>query len=347
MANSDKNIVITPSRNLSTDPVITFTGFSNSPVTLKVPDSSVATLSFETNTNKLFKIDSNFSTGSILKIGDGLNSGSIEIPLFGSIELNRTVVIRGKGLQLPTERVNNLPNQKEGLLVYDDIDKTLRFSTSTTWFPLPKQHIWNGLVQFIDAGDPRSYPGNGNIWYDLSGNGNDLTLGPSVSFISRFGGVFRFIEDTNSFARGNGPNLSSSDNTVITFSRKTTGGNDGRVVTALNNNWLLGHHDNTFGDYYAEGWVHDIVSPTSDTTWRMYVGNGNITSDVWETYQNNRIIASNANGSQGPNGWNINQQYSQHSLSEVALVACWNRVLSASEVEQFFQMFRGRFGQNP
>lgn len=36
--------------------------------------------------------------------------------------------------------------------------------------------ITNGLVLCLDAANPRSYPGSGTIWKDLSGNGNDGTL---------------------------------------------------------------------------------------------------------------------------------------------------------------------------
>ena len=32
------------------------------------------------------------------------------------------------------------------------------------------------LILHLDASDPRSYPGSGNVWYDLSGNGNNATL---------------------------------------------------------------------------------------------------------------------------------------------------------------------------
>lgn len=343
MANSDKNIVITPNRNLSGDPNVVLTGFGNSSITITVPDSSTGTLSFESGTNKLFKVDSNISSGSQIKVGDDTRSSIIEIFSDGNIELNRTTSITGEGLVLPSYKPTALPNNTEGLMVYDNYDKTLKYNTGTTWYPFTSVDIWDGLVFFVDAGDSRSWPGSGNRWYDLSGTTNFLTLGPSATWTSQFGGVFTFVEDTNSYATGSYPNLSTSNNTVITFSRKTSNGNDGRVVTALNNNWLLGHHDTTYGDYYAEGWVYDITSPSSDTTWRMFTGTGNITSDVWELYINNQIIASNSNGSQGPNGWNINAQYSQSSLAQVALLACWNRVLSSSEIDQFFQRFRGRF----
>lgn len=34
-----------------------------------------------------------------------------------------------------------------------------------------------GLILSLDASHPRSYPGTGTTWYDLSGNGNNTTIG--------------------------------------------------------------------------------------------------------------------------------------------------------------------------
>ena len=36
----------------------------------------------------------------------------------------------------------------------------------------PSELVTDGLVFNLDAGDPRSYPGSGTTWTDLSGNGN-------------------------------------------------------------------------------------------------------------------------------------------------------------------------------
>jgi hypothetical protein len=36
--------------------------------------------------------------------------------------------------------------------------------------------VRDGLVLALDAASPRSYPGSGTTWYDLSGNGNNGTL---------------------------------------------------------------------------------------------------------------------------------------------------------------------------
>ena len=50
----------------------------------------------------------------------------------------------------------------------------------------------SGVYAYYDASNLTSYPGSGSTWFDLSGNGNHLTLTGSVSFTNSFGGVFDF-----------------------------------------------------------------------------------------------------------------------------------------------------------
>ena len=75
----------------------------------------------------------------------------------------------------------------------------------------------------------------------------------------------------------------------------------------------------------------------------MYTGTGHIANDVWQLYVNTTLEASNNAGSQGPNGWNFNNQYSQYSTCQIAFVACWNRVLSSAEIAQVYSITSGRF----
>ena len=190
--------------------------------------------------------------------------------------------------------------------------------------------VRDGLVMAVDAGSYRSYPGSGSTWFDLTANGHNISLGSSVTHSTDFGGVLRFPENANGYGRNTTMNMSSTNYTVISYVRKMNAGNDGRTITAYYNNWLLGHHDNTYGDYYAEGWVNDISSPTSDTNWRMVVGTGNISGDVYQLYINDSLIVSNSNGSAGPNGWNLNNQYDQYSDCQIANLIVYNRHIVAN-----------------
>jgi predicted secreted protein len=70
MANSDKNIRITTSKNKTTFPNIVFTGSSagSSVITLEVLDDN--TVSFTSNEGQVFSLDSNISTGTIWSVND-------------------------------------------------------------------------------------------------------------------------------------------------------------------------------------------------------------------------------------------------------------------------------------
>jgi hypothetical protein len=206
--------------------------------------------------------------------------------------------------------------------------------------------VLDSLYAYYDASIGSSYPGSGSTWFDISGNGRHLSMGSGATLTNQFGGVIQFTKDANGFARiaGSSFDLRSVNHTVLGWVRKLSNGDDGRTITALDNNWLLAHHDNTYGDYYAEGWVNDISSPTSDTTWRMFTGTGNVSTDTWGIYINDSLAASNSNGSQGPHGLNINNQYSQYSSCQIGCVIAYTRVLTAAEVLQNYNALRKRFG---
>lgn len=77
MANSDKNILITPNTGSSTaNPTIRFTGSDNVPITLRVLDS--ATVAFEGSAGQLFSVTNSLS-GTIFSVNDVSGIPSIEV----------------------------------------------------------------------------------------------------------------------------------------------------------------------------------------------------------------------------------------------------------------------------
>jgi len=64
--------------------------------------------------------------------------------------------------------------------------------------------VTNGLILCLDAANPKSYPGSGTTWSDLSGNGNNGTLTNGPTFDSAnlgsisFDGVDDYVEITDS-----------------------------------------------------------------------------------------------------------------------------------------------------
>lgn len=76
MANTDKNITITPNKGSASQPNMVFTGFDNNPITLTVLDDN--TLSFEGSAGQLFSITPSL-TGTIFSVNDVSGIPSIEV----------------------------------------------------------------------------------------------------------------------------------------------------------------------------------------------------------------------------------------------------------------------------
>jgi hypothetical protein len=72
--------------------------------------------------------------------------------------------------------------------------------------------VTNGLVLYLDAGNPQSYPGSGTTWTDLSGNGNTGTLVNGVGYNSGNRGslVFDGVDDYVSCGSGSSINISGN-----------------------------------------------------------------------------------------------------------------------------------------
>lgn len=206
--------------------------------------------------------------------------------------------------------------------------------------------VTDGLAMYVDAANPKSYPG-GSTWYDLTTNGHNISLGSTVALASYADtSVLHFPIDLNGNGTNSSLNLSTSNYTVMSWVRKLDNlTSNGRTITANSNNWLLAHHDTTYGDYYAEGWVNNITSPSADTVWRMYTGTGHISNDQYSMFINTENQVRNSNGgSQGPIGWNLNGYSTQKSNCEIANLICYNRVLTDAEVQQNYNALKGRFG---
>jgi hypothetical protein len=208
------------------------------------------------------------------------------------------------------------------------------------------QIVTNGLVLAWDAADKNSYPGSGTTIYDTSGNSNHGTLYNGVGYsITSTGPVLTF-DGTNDYVQSLTPNLSSTNYTVMGAARYS-GATRGRMINSSTNNWLLGHWSNSVANYFAEGWVSAIGAGGTDTNWRVYVGNGNISGDSYSFYVNNILSAGpNSAGAQGPNGISIGRfggGLLEYSIGEFAFVLVYNRVLTLQEISQNYNAKKSRF----
>lgn len=197
-----------------------------------------------------------------------------------------------------------------------------------------------GLALYWDA----AYPGSGgSVVPDLSGNGRNGAWSGTPIWASNNGGVFRFntsnvILDTTNF--------SSGTSTVIASARYT-GGTAARIVSASNNNWLLGHWSANVANYFAEGWVTAAGAGGLDTVWRIYAGTADVSGDSYSFYINGNLdTGPSSAGSAGPNALRLGGSglYGETSNGEVGFVMIYTRVLPLDEIQTIYKMMRGRYG---
>lgn len=194
--------------------------------------------------------------------------------------------------------------------------------------------VQDGLVVALDAANTKSYPGSGAIWYDITGNGNNFALVNSPAWSNANGGVFT----TNGINSAITSSYSTSKYTIISATRIISGG---RMLTAMSNNWLLGHHSGSGPNYYADGWINN-QGFLAGSSWHIWTGTGDTSTDTWSMWYDNTFVVQNSNGVNGPSGFNIGGT-GEPANGQISFLLIYNRVLTANEILQNFYAQKGRF----
>jgi len=206
--------------------------------------------------------------------------------------------------------------------------------------------VTNGMVMFLDAGNKNSYVGYGTNVKDLSGKGNSGIFTTPIWSNSN-GGIFQF--NTTNYIRVNTLILTSGTSTIMGAARYNSGSSRARIISAITNNWLLGHWNGNTENFYSTGWVTAVGVGIGDTVWRIYAGTMNTAGASYALYVNGILTAGPNNaGTQGPNGLCIGTSigFPEPSNGELGFVMAYNRVLSPAEIIQNYRAMKGRYGLN-
>jgi hypothetical protein len=223
--------------------------------------------------------------------------------------------------------------------------------------------VTDGLVLYLDATNPKSYPGSGTIWTDLSGNGYGGSLSGSVSYSSS---PSRF--DTNAVDRLTRDYLTTSSQIVFndlssyTFdfivklrssAQATFNSLTGRLATTP---WISIYPVDTTGDswnirYRQSGGTY--IS-TSNVNYNIQNNWANIVLSV-DTSRNlnfylNGILQETINPTTTlfyvdliGGGYSASGNY--YALQgSIASCKIYSKTLSEQEIQQNFNAIRGRFG---
>jgi hypothetical protein len=213
--------------------------------------------------------------------------------------------------------------------------------------------VTNGLVFCVDAGNPRSYPGSGTTWFDISGNSFNSTLTNGPTYTSGVNGYFTFdgVDDFSSVPINAAFNTSSvtfevwaylqtiSDRHIlyVNWAGNALEVNSDRSVVMYNNSTSQGQQ----GATTAAGAINW-------GTWNHLVGVYDDSAQALYTYVNGTLLATRTSTP------STSYSVSTHAISgaafggevngRISVVRHYNIVLSASQILQNFNAIRGRYG---
>ena len=220
--------------------------------------------------------------------------------------------------------------------------------------------ITNGLVLYLDAGNPKSYPGSGTIWTDLTGGGLNATgTASNISSIGVIAGaswttpttsilntdthsIFFMLKLNSSATWPNG--WTGSWEKIFTFAAPGTDRSPG-VWRYPSQRYIHWRYDP--GNTGADFGPNSIGGPGAEfdiNTW-YYVGvtkNGSVAT----AYSNGVNLGTQTVANPKTSGTAtiiVNESYS-NPLNNVNFVKVYNRVLTNAEVLQNFNALRTRYG---
>lgn len=219
----------------------------------------------------------------------------------------------------------------------------------------PSKSITSGLVLYLDAANLTNYPGSGTTWTDLSGNNNHGTLTNGPTFSSANGGSIVFDGTDDYVTVANNSSLNATTQTINIWYNATT--LPGRTAT------IIGKHDtagsfNGYNVFAGNSCQIKAASGGGSTS----VGLNDGTTSVWYfstlTFSINGTATFYVNGVNTSSAACVNFTMSSNPLTigrsldsfwsvytgRIAVVQVYNRVLTATEVLQNYNVTKSRFG---
>lgn len=213
--------------------------------------------------------------------------------------------------------------------------------------------VTNGLVLCLDAANPKSYPGSGTTWTDMSGLGNHGTLvnGPTYNANNAGSIVFDGADDKVTFPNNT---ISTTSGITVDVWFKTSSGTKYQDIFDLNDSygvWIVTNYGTTgkivtsfntinggimYADYVANMWYQIVLSGSGSSNF-MYL-NGVQVATASQT------VATSINLNTARIGNVDGDRASEYLVGNVSSLKLYNRALSAAEVSQNFNALRGRYG---
>lgn len=221
--------------------------------------------------------------------------------------------------------------------------------------------VTNGLQLYLDAGNTKSYPGSGNSWYDLSGNGHNGTLINGHIYSSNNKGILDFNGTTQYI----NTNFKTSDigatytisvwckrdtiNTrdCIVGEGNLTSNSNGILMWFYNDVIVVGHFKTVSGNY--DSITYDLVANSIDSTqWHNYTftrENGGLHKLYIDGVFIDSVVCASVGTS--TNNLRIGEDYNTGESREfdgkMGIFSIYNRPLSDTEILQNYNATKGRY----
>jgi hypothetical protein len=225
--------------------------------------------------------------------------------------------------------------------------------------------VTNGLVLCLDAANPKSYPGSGTTWTDLSSSKYVFTSNNLPAFVTdtlgnkcfEFTGAGKFFDSTtnspfsgnqfaisvtavvNQFSTGNyyGILTQNEQDSVDSMAFLSLNGKFGtdhwspggrRLVTAANNNQI-----------YNVSWVIPKWQDHQTESTKIYLNGMEQTTESYSVDTVGSLIARPFR----VGNWQLNRT-DMDFQGRIYSISVYNRALSAQEIQQNFNATRSRYG---
>lgn len=214
--------------------------------------------------------------------------------------------------------------------------------------------VTNGLEWHVDAGNVKSNPGSGSVWYDLSRYGRHQNLVGGAAFTTVNGIKCvdcsvegRYTQDAGTtYTLTNGYTLIAwarplADSQVSTWRTLWRTQPDDHPLLIQDASNTIGYYDNNGGGFVSYGLNLGTIG--KENTWTMFslLGSGATTTLYIDNKAYSGTVSYNAGGMTHDA---FGAAAGSQSFGYVAIGMIYSRILSDAEISQNFNAFRGRFG---